>query len=106
MLGKINVSALPAFGERQIRVVLRESLFELMPFHIIWRVVWRTLEARAGKVVIEWRLCEREPAARRPNTVPAYTRELRESCEDDEYTDEVKNEFPVSPWDQDRPDGV
>lgn len=106
MFGEINVSALLSFGKRQIPVVLGESLFEFVPFRIIWRVVGRTVEAHARNFVMEWRLREREPAARCLNVVPADTMEKRKSCEDDEYTGEVKNKFPISPWDQNRPDRV
>ena len=84
--------------------MLGKGFLEFMPFCIIRRIVRKAGEARSGGV--GWFLCEWGPVASGLNIVPAETIEVRKSGENTEYAEEVKKKFPVSPWDEDCPDGV
>ena len=87
--------------------MLGKSPLDFVPSRVIRWIVGRSGEIHDRGVDMKWRiLCEWGPVANYLNIVPVDTIEEGKSCENAEYAEEVKSEFPVSPWDEDCPDSA
>jgi len=87
--------------------MLGKSLLDFVPLRVVRWIVRRVGEIRGGGVAVVRLRFVREggPVASDLDIFPADAVEERKRCEGAEHAEEVKNEFPVSPWDA-CPDGV